>query len=66
MLGAGSGRKPVVRELYAAELRGDALSNNAAAWPFVDKWVQRHMSGENGEAAVNAPGRDSSNSAPQW
>jgi hypothetical protein len=32
-----------MRELYAVELHGDALSTNAAAWPFVDDCAQRHM-----------------------
>jgi uncharacterized coiled-coil protein SlyX len=32
-----------MRELYVAELHGDEQSSNAAAWPFVDDWAQRHV-----------------------
>ncbi len=45
-----------MRELYAAELHGDALSNNAVAWPFVDKWAHLHMSHEDGEVQHDGPG----------
>ncbi len=44
-----------MRELYAAELHGDVLSTNAAAWPFVNEWAQRHMPHEGGEVRPTEP-----------
>lgn len=44
-----------MRELYAVELRGDAQSSNAAAWPLVDAWVRRHMPPDSAQAHVSGP-----------
>lgn len=44
-----------MRELYVAELHGDELSTNAAAWSFVDDWAQRHMSRDGDGARLDGP-----------
>lgn len=43
-----------MRELFAAELRGTDDSDNAAAWPLIEQWAQRHVPAEPCEAQATS------------